>query len=73
MNVMLGDMFVGYISPSTTGMAPHVHGAIHSHAFSRPSLRWNLETIHSPVLFLIFLAVTSEMSVLSTVVTLSGI
>ena len=72
-NVMLGEMFVGSRSPSTTGLAPHVHDAIHSHAFYRPSLRWDLDPVHIPILFLIFLAVTSKMSVLSTFVTLAGL
>ena len=70
---MLGEMFVGSRSPSTTGLAPHVNDAIHSHAFTPPSLRWDLEPVHSPIFFLIFLAVTSDMSVLSTVVTLAVI
>ena len=72
-NVMLGEMFVCSISPSTTGLAPHVNNAIQSHTFSFPSLRWDLEPVHSPILFLILLTVTSKMSVLSTVVTLAGL
>ena len=70
---MLGEMFVGSRSSSATGLAPIVHDAIHSHAFSRPSLRWDIEPVHSPILFLIFLSVMSEMSVFSTVVTLAGL
>ena len=70
-NVMLGEIFVGSRSPSTTGLAPHVDNTIHGNTFSRSSLRWDLEPVYSSVLLLVFLAVTGEMSALSTVVTLA--
>ena len=70
---MLVDIFVGSRSPSTTGLAPHVHDAIHIHTFSCPRRRCYHEPVHSPILFLISLAVTSEMSILSTFVTLAGL
>ena len=66
-------MFVGSILPSPTGLEPYVKDAIHRQPFFYPVLRWDLEPVQSPALFLILLAVTSEMFIISTVVALAGL